>query len=214
MISLPFVCAGCSAQTRGCHYTCEGPTLYNSEFNEERQSLLFWDKSIQLLILTIYFLLFLMGWSLLPNALRPFKIYCAPSSSGITRRWVCRLNFAQRPIFSGLRFFKESEIWDSGFPAYRPSRRVRIFTSWKKSINLSRIWTREPWISTRARYPETTEADYAFIYFARRDGGGASLYHIVISSSQKVTLMDREWIGLRTGQNVDLSYKIYWWRIT
>ena len=27
----------------------------------------------------------LMGWSMLPNALRPFKIYCAPVNLGITR---------------------------------------------------------------------------------------------------------------------------------
>ena len=28
-----------------------------------------------------------------------FKIYCAPQNLGITRTWICRLNFAQRPIF-------------------------------------------------------------------------------------------------------------------
>ena len=28
-----------------------------------------------------------------------FKIYCAPPNLGITRTWICRLNFAQRPIF-------------------------------------------------------------------------------------------------------------------
>ena len=28
-----------------------------------------------------------------------FEIYCAPSNLGITRTWICRLNFAQRPIF-------------------------------------------------------------------------------------------------------------------
>ena len=39
---------------------------------------------------------------------------------------------------------------------------LRIFTSWKKSINLSRIWNHEPWISKPARYPETTEADKFF----------------------------------------------------
>jgi hypothetical protein len=27
----------------------------------------------------------LIGWSLLPNALRPFQIYCAPPKLGITR---------------------------------------------------------------------------------------------------------------------------------
>ena len=65
-----------------------------------------------------------MGWSLLPNALRPFKINCAPSNLGITRTWICRLNFAQRPIFSGLRFFNEPEISDSRRPAWSPSRRT------------------------------------------------------------------------------------------
>ena len=36
--------------------------------------------------------------------------YCAPPNLGITRMWICRLNFAQRPIFSGLSFFNEPEI--------------------------------------------------------------------------------------------------------
>ena len=61
-----------------------------------------------------------MGWSLLPNALRPSKIYCAPPNLGIRTR-TCRLNFAQRPIFSGLRFSNEPEISDSGPPALSPS---------------------------------------------------------------------------------------------
>ena len=39
----------------------------------------------------------------------------------LPRIWVlgreyCRLNYAQRPIFSGLRFFNEPEISDSGPP--------------------------------------------------------------------------------------------------
>ena len=28
-----------------------------------------------------------------------FEIYCAPPNLDITRTWICRLNFAQRPIF-------------------------------------------------------------------------------------------------------------------
>ena len=52
-----------------------------------------------------------MGWSLLPNALRPYQIYCAPPDLGNTRWWMCQLNFAQRTSFSsGLRFFNEPEI--------------------------------------------------------------------------------------------------------
>ena len=76
---------------------------------------------------------FLMGSSLLPNALRPFKIYCAPLNLGI-KMWIYRLNFAQRPIFSVLRFFNEPEIPDFVL---------------KISIDVSRVWTREPWISRR-----------------------------------------------------------------
>jgi hypothetical protein len=52
----------------------------------------------------------------LPNALRPFKIHCAPLNLDI-RTKICRLNFAQRPIFSDLRFFNEPEISDLGTPA-------------------------------------------------------------------------------------------------
>ena len=70
--------------------------------------------SERLLLLLVFVL---MGWSLLPNALLPFKIYCDPPNLGITRTWICRLHLAQRPIFSALRFFNEPEISDSGFPA-------------------------------------------------------------------------------------------------
>ena len=53
-----------------------------------------------------------------------FKFYCAPPNLGITRMWICRLNFAQRPIFSGLRFFNEPETSDSELPALSPSWRT------------------------------------------------------------------------------------------
>ena len=89
------------------------------------------------------------------------KIYCAPPNLGITRTWICRLNFTQRPIVSGLSFFNEPEISDSGPPAYSSSRRTcaKDFYVLKKSIDLSRVRIREPWISRRAHYSETTEAD-------------------------------------------------------
>ena len=35
----------------------------------------------------------------------------------ITRSWICWLNFAQRPIFSGMRLFNKPEISDSEQPA-------------------------------------------------------------------------------------------------
>ena len=111
------------------------------------------------MVLVPNYCIVLYGCSLLPNGL--FKVYCVPPNLGITRTWICRLNFAQRPNFSGLRFFNEPEISDSGPPASSPSRRTctQDFFVLKKSIDLSLIWTREPWTSRRARYPETTEAN-------------------------------------------------------
>ena len=44
-----------------------------------------------------------------------FKIYCVPPNLGI-RTGICRLNFAQA-YFSGLKFYNEPEISDSGPPA-------------------------------------------------------------------------------------------------
>ena len=44
------------------------------------------------------------------------NIHCSPPNLSIMT-WICRFNFAQRPIFSGLRFFNEPEISDSGSPA-------------------------------------------------------------------------------------------------
>ena len=59
------------------------------------------------------------------------------------------IKFCSEAYFSGLRFFNEPEISDSDLPE-----------GLKISIDLGRVWTREPWISRRARYPETIEADY------------------------------------------------------
>ena len=48
------------------------------------------------------------------NALWPFQIYCAPQNLGITRTWICRLNFAQRPFFQawGSSTSLKSQTWD------------------------------------------------------------------------------------------------------
>ena len=72
----------------------------------------------------------LMGWSLLPNALRPFQDLLCSANLSITRTWICRLNFAQRPFFSGLRLFNEPEISDS-LKVPPGGLVLRIFTSWK-----------------------------------------------------------------------------------
>ena len=72
------------------------------------------------------------------------------------------IKFCSEAYFFRLRFFNEPESSDSGPPAWSPSRRTcaQDFYVLKKSIDLSHVWTREPWISRRACYPETTEADY------------------------------------------------------
>ena len=43
------------------------------------------NASLKLPCVVFVFFICLMGWPLLPNALRPFKIYCAPPNVGITR---------------------------------------------------------------------------------------------------------------------------------
>ena len=67
--------------------------------------------------LSYYLYCFWWGGHCSPMHCNLFKIYCALPNFGITRTWICRLNFAQIPIFSGLRFFNEPEISDSGTPA-------------------------------------------------------------------------------------------------
>ena len=51
--------------------------------------------------LSCYFCIVLFWWGghFCPIYCDLFKIYCAPPNLGITRTWICRLNFAQRPIF-------------------------------------------------------------------------------------------------------------------
>ena len=80
----------------------------------------------------------LKGWSMLPNALRPFQIYCAPPNLDIMT-WICRLNFAQRPISSGLRFFNEPEISDCQLKVTPGGLVLRIFMSWKNPSTSARF---------------------------------------------------------------------------
>ena len=54
----------------------------------------------------------LWGGHYYPKHYDLFKVCCAAPNLGITRTWICRLKFAQRPIVSGLRFFNEPEIAD------------------------------------------------------------------------------------------------------
>ena len=116
----------------------------------------------------LVFIFVLMEWSLLPNALRHFQIYCAPPNLRITRTWIYRLNFSQRTIFLDFRFFNELEITDSG-PQLKvpPETCAQDFYVLKKSIDLSRVWTREPWTLRRARYPDISSRIYLKIIFWR-----------------------------------------------
>ena len=72
------------------------------------------------------------GLSLLANALRPFQICCAPSNLGI-RKWICRLNFAQRPIFKvwGSLTSLKSQTRDHQLKVPPGVLVLRILTSWK-----------------------------------------------------------------------------------
>ena len=56
------------------------------------------------------------------------------------------IKFCLEAYLLGLRFFNEPEISDSGTPAYSPPRRTcaQDFYVLKKSIDLIRIWSREP----------------------------------------------------------------------
>ena len=53
----------------------------------------------------VLYVLYWRGGHCCPMHCELFQVYCAPPNLGITRTWICRLNFAQRPIFSGLRIF-------------------------------------------------------------------------------------------------------------
>ena len=105
-----------AASQGGGHFSFQRPLLIVLDRNVDMATPLHHTWTYQVLELLFYCIV-LMGWSLLPNALRPFKIYCASPNLAITRTWICRLNFAQRPIFSGSRFFNEPEMSRLGPPA-------------------------------------------------------------------------------------------------
>ena len=85
------------------------------------------------------------------NALRPFQIYCVLPNLGVTRTWICRLNFAQRPIFSTSL---KSQTQD-------PQLKVAPGELCSGFLRPEKIHRPQPglnprsWISRRARYPET-----------------------------------------------------------
>ena len=83
-----------------------------------------------------------------------FRIYCASPNLGITRTWICRLNFAHRPIF---------QAWGS-LTSLEPQTRdppgglvLRSFTSWKNPLTSAGFEPANLW--SRGEH-ETTEAVY------------------------------------------------------
>ena len=64
-----------------------------------------------------------------------FKNYCAPPNLGITRTSICRLNFARRPIFSGLSSLTslKSQTRNPQLKVLPGGLVLRIFTSWKNA---------------------------------------------------------------------------------
>ena len=75
-----------------------------------------------------------------------FKIYCDPPNVNMPIK-VC----SEAYLFQawGSLMSLKFQIWDPQLKVPHGGLVLRIFTSWKKSI--------EPWISRRAHYPETTE---------------------------------------------------------
>ena len=97
----------------------------------------------------VLFAFVFMGWSLLPNAMRPFKIYCAPPNLDITRTWICWLKFSDLRLLTSLK----SQTRDPQFKSL-PEDLCPGFLRPEKIHRPQPVWTREPWISRRARYPE------------------------------------------------------------
>ena len=85
----------------------------------------------------LYCICFWWGGYCCPNALQPFKIYCALPNLGITRTWICRLNFAQMPIFFqawGSLTSQKSQTRDSQLKVPLGGFVRRNFTPWKNPL--------------------------------------------------------------------------------
>ena len=95
-----------------------------------------------------------------------FSSIVLPRILGI-RTWICRLKFAQRSIFSGLGFFTslKSQTRDPQLTVPPGGLFLRIFTSKKNASTPAGFEPPEPWISRRARYAETTQADFKEYWF-------------------------------------------------
>ena len=96
----------------------------------------FWSVviiTVTLLLNLNWIVLFWWGGHCCPMHCDLFEIYCAPPNLGIIRMWICRLNFAQRPIFQAwvsLTSLK-SQTQDPQPKVPAGGLVLRIITSWK-----------------------------------------------------------------------------------
>ena len=115
-----------------------------------------------------YFFMYikLNPWLIAPKETTPANHTSETGSKmAVPQDVITPIKFCLETYFSGLRSFNEAEIPDSEPPSLKslPENLCSEFLRpWKKSINLNRVWTREPWISRRARYPDTSEADLPY----------------------------------------------------
>ena len=119
-----------------------------------------------------------------------FKIDFAPPNLGI-RTWISRFNFAQGISFqawSSLTRLK-SQTPNPWLKVPPGGLKLWILMSWKKSVDRSRVWTREPWISRRylffAPFKFVEYRLCAFLFYA---------FWYLYSSAQEASLVWRNGI--------------------
>ena len=86
-------------------------------------------------------------------------------------------------------FFSEAYFglffWLDVLKSQNQDPKLKVPPGGKKSIDLSRIWTRESWISRRVRYPETTEADLIKVPLRKKDSiffsSGQATEYLILS---------------------------------
>ena len=122
-----------------------------------------------------------------------FIIYCAPPNLGIIGTWICRLNFAQRLFFSGLRFFNEPDISDSGPPPekiHRPQLGLNPRTLDIEASTLPRDHRGRPRVCLKYTMPGITKlilggSKIAGIIWTRGLGCDCSFFSVIRNSNEE-----------------------------
>ena len=100
------------------------------------------------------------------------KIYYALPILGITRMWICRLNYAQRPFFQawGSLTTLKSQTRDPQFKVPPGALVLRIFTSWKNpSISPANLGSRGDHVTPRPPRPTQYEFDNSCFHEALQE---------------------------------------------